>query len=108
MPYCCNSQAVRRDPCKRGRGLVHQDMDALALFMSRSDDAQGRTPIHHCQRAGITVMDDGIAIVDQCGAMRAHPFIDLHILIGNPLGFFQCQSPQLLRVINYQPLLDYS
>ena len=76
-------------PLQTRTGLIHQHMDMLALFMRRADDTQRRAPIHHCQRAGIAMMDDGIAIVDQCRAMFAHAFVDLHIFIGNSLGFFQ-------------------
>ena len=70
-------------------GFIHQHENAFTLFVGRADDAQRGAPIDGGQRAGVAMMDDGIAVVDQRTAPFGHALVDSHVLISNALRFRQ-------------------
>ena len=41
------------------------------------------------KRAGVAMMDDRIAVIDQSGTMFGHALVEGDIFIGYALGFFQ-------------------
>ena len=71
-------------------------MHLLALLVRHANHPEGSTPIHGGERAGIAVVDDGIAALDQLSAIRRDALIDLNILIGEALRLSKHQVTQVV------------
>lgn len=76
-------------PLQTGAGFVYQYMNLFALLVRGKDDAQGGAPIDRGQRAGVAVVEDGVAIVDEFCPVEAHAPVQGDVFIGQPLRFGQ-------------------
>ncbi len=77
-------------------GFIYQHMNFFALLVRGADNSQRGAPIDGGERAGVAVMNDRVAVVDQCGAVFRHALVDLHIFIGEFLRFIQDKLTQVI------------
>jgi len=68
-------------------GFIHQHMYALAMLMGVADSAKRCAPVHHGERAGIAMVDDGITVINQAGAVFCEAEIGAHIVLSQFQGF---------------------
>ena len=69
-------------------GFVGEDVDALAGFDGRADDAEGGAVAGGGERAGVAVGEDGAAIGHERRAVAADSAIDGDIFLTDEPGFF--------------------
>ena len=73
-------------------------MDVLSAFKCSADHAQGGAIIHRGERAGIAVMQDCRAVIDQRGPMRAHSTVDGDIVVGYLLSRLQQDRAKIIWI----------
>ena len=79
-------------PCRESRalkqraGFIHEDMDALVLQMSLMNHAERRAHTHGGKATGIAMGEQGLAALDERGAMFRHALAKQHVLQENMFG----------------------
>jgi len=61
-------------------------MHTFALLMGKANGAKRGTPVNHSQRPCITVMNDGVAVIDQAGAVFSQAEVGAHVSLSQRLG----------------------
>ena len=81
-------------------------MEIFARFEGRADDAERGAVVDRSQGAGVAVVKDSCAIVNQTGAQRAHAAVDADIVIGDPLRRRQQDFAQVIRAVEFAAVGD--
>ena len=97
-----SSQTVRRAPWRRGRVLVGEDANRLALRDCGPDNTEGRAVLSGGQRSGVAVREHGPAVAEKGPAVMPDGPVRCYVLLLDGLSFIKerySDGPQALGPI---------
>ena len=88
MRSCCNSQAVRRAPCRNGPGFVGEHVDLFAGLDRGANHAERGAVPGGRQRARVAVRQHGLAVRHQRRAVASDRHAQGDVFLAHLLRFF--------------------
>ena len=88
MPSFISSQAVRREPCKKGTRFVGVDVNFFPCFDGGADDSERGAVAGRGQGTRIAVGEHAAACGHERGAVASHGLVGGDVFGVDALGFF--------------------